>query len=141
MSAIIEVGIPYSCSLKRFCVLRLWSSSLSLSEGRGELGTLVDNGTLAVNGGTKVPIFGRVIGADVETVERVVTPVSIETGIAMVAPTAVDTLKSPDRVVSCKYGACEDNYEELELARTIYLPFLKCIHKQLGVFSNQVTRK
>lgn len=56
-------------------------------------------------------------------------------------PTAVDTFKSPDGEIACKDGACEDNCEEVELARAIDLPFLKCIHKQLGVFSNQVTRK
>ena len=84
--AIIDVGIPYGCSLERLCVLILRSSSLSLTEERRELRTLVDKGTPAVNGGTKVPISGRVIGAYVETVEGVVTPVSVETGIAMVAP-------------------------------------------------------
>ena len=97
----------------------------------------MDKGTTTVNGGTKVPISRRVIGADVKTVEGAVTPVSVETGIAMVASTTVDTLKSPDGVVACKDGACE----EVELARAINLPILKCTHKQLGVFSNQVTRK
>jgi len=137
MFAIIEVGISYDCSLERFCILTFRSSSLSLTEGRGELGTLVDKGTPVVNGGTNVPISGRVIGVDVETVEGAVTPIFVETSIAMVSPTAVDTFKSPDGVVACKDGACE----ELELARAINLPLLKCIHKQLGVFRNQVTRK
>jgi hypothetical protein len=114
---------------------------LSLTKGRGELGTLVDKGTPAVNGATKVPIYGRVIGADVETIEGEVTPISFETGIAMVATTMVDTFKSPDGEVTCKDGACEDDCEEVELARAIDLPLLKCIHKQLGVYSYQVTRK
>ena len=39
-----------------------------------------------MNGGTKVPIYGRVIGADVETVEGAVTPISVKTGIAIVTP-------------------------------------------------------
>ena len=78
---------------------------------------------------------------DVEMVEGAITPVSVETGIAMVAPTAVDTFKSPKGVVACKDCACEDGCEEDELARAIDLPLLKCIHKQFGVFSNKVTRK
>ena len=68
----------------------------------------MDKGTPAVNGSTKVPIYGRVIGVDVETVEGAVTPISTETGIAIVAPTVVDTFKSPGGVVVCKDGACED---------------------------------
>ena len=48
-----------------------------------------------MNGGTNVPISGRVIGEDVETIEGVVTLVLVETGITMVAPTAVDTFKYP----------------------------------------------
>jgi len=97
----------------------------------------VDNGTPTVNGGTKVPILGLVIGVDIETVEGAVTPISVETGIAIVAPTTIDTFKSPDGAVTCKDGTCE----EVELTRAIDLPLLKCIHKQLGVFRNQVTRK
>jgi len=78
---------------------------------------------------------------DVETVEGAITPVFVETGIAMVAPTAVDTFKSPKGVVACRDCACENSCEEGELPRAIDLPFLKCIHKQFGVFSNKVTWK
>jgi len=102
---------------------------------------LVVEGTPAINGGTKVPISGRVIGEDVETVEGAVTPVSVETSIAMVAPTKVDTFKSPKGEVACKDCASEDDCEEDKLARAIDLPLLKCIHKQFGVFRNKVTRK
>jgi len=48
-----------------------------------------------VNGGITVPISGRVIGKCIETVEGAVTPISVEIGIALVAPTGVDTFKSP----------------------------------------------
>jgi len=129
--AIIKVGIPYGCSVGRFCIFVT----------KGELGTLVVEGTPAVNGGAKVPISGCVIGEDAEMVEGAVTPVSVETDIAMVAPTGVDMFKSPKGEVTCKDCACEDDCEEDELERAIYLPLLKCIHKQLGVFSNKVTRK
>jgi hypothetical protein len=115
------------------------SSSLGLT--KGELGILVVEGTPAVNGGTKVPISSRVIGEDVETVEGVVTPVFVKTGIAMVAPIGVGMFISPKGEVACKDCACEDGCEEDELARAIDLPLLKCIHKQFGVFSNKVTRK
>ena len=59
--AIIEVGIPYSCSLEMFCTFTFRSSSLGLFEGALVLGMLVVEGTPAVNGGITVPIFGRVI--------------------------------------------------------------------------------
>jgi len=36
----------------------------------------------------------------------------------------VDTFKSPDGVVACKIGVCEDDCEEEELARAIDLPLL-----------------
>ena len=129
--AIIEVGIPYGCSLDRFCIPIFRSSGLSLTEGRGEPRTLVDKGTPAVYGGTKVPISGCVIGVDVKTVVGAVTPISVETGVAIVAPTAVDTFKSPDGVVACKNGVCEDDCEEEELARAIDLPLLRCTTNQL----------
>jgi len=103
---IIEVSISYGCSLGRFCTFVFRSSSLGLT--KGELGRLVVEGTPAVNGGTKVPIYGRVIGEDVET---------------------GDTFKSPKGVATCKDCACEDDCEEVELARAIDLPLLKCIHK------------
>jgi len=125
--AIIDVGIPYGCSLGRFCTFVFPSSNIGLT--KGELGTLVVKGTPTVNGGTKVPISDRVVGEDVETVEGVVTPISVETGIAMVAHTAVDTFKTPKGVVACKDCACEDGREEDELTRAIDLPLLKCIHK------------
>jgi len=89
-----------------------------------------------VNEGITVPISGCVIEEDIETVEGAVTPVSVETGIAMVSPKGVDTFKSPKGEVVCK-----DDCEEDELARAIDLPLLKCIHKQFGVFSNKVTQK
>ena len=108
---------------------------------KGELGILVVEGTPAVNVGITAPISGRVIGTDVETVEGAVTPIFFETGIAMVAPTGVDTFKSPRGEVACKDCACEDDCEEDELAQAIDLPLLKCIHKQIGVFSNKVTQK
>ena len=91
--AIIKVGIPYGCSLDRFCTLVFRSSSLGLINE--ELGMMVIEGTLAVNGGTKVPIFGGVVRADFETVEGAVTPISVETDIAIVSPTGVNTFKSP----------------------------------------------
>jgi len=74
---------------------------------------------------------------DVETVEGAVTPMSVEPGISMVAPTEVDTFKYPKGEVACIGCACEDD----EPARRIDLPLLKSIHEQLGVFSNKVTRK
>jgi len=98
---------------------------------------LVVEGTPTINGGITIPISGRVIGEDVETV----APISVETGIAMGAPTGVDTFKTPKGEVACKDCACEDDCEEDELARAIDLPILNCIHKQLCVFSNKVTRK
>ena len=102
---------------------------------------MVVEGIPAVSSATKVPIFGRVIGEDVGMVEGTVTPVFVEIGIAMVAHTVIDIFKSPKGVVACKGCACEDDCEEVELARAIDLPLLKCIHKQLGVFSNKVTHK
>jgi len=45
-------------------------SSLGLT--KGEFGILVVEGTPAVNGGTKVPISGWVIGEDVETLVKIV---------------------------------------------------------------------
>jgi len=94
-----------------------------------------------VNGGTKVPISGRVIGEDVKTVEGAITPVFVKTSIAMVAPTTVDTFKSPKGVLTCKGYVCEDNCEEVELALAIDLPLFKWIQRQLGVFNNKITRK
>jgi len=77
---------------------------------------LVFEGTPAVNGGITVPISGRVIGTDVETFEGAVTPICVETSIVIVAPTWVDTFKSPKEEVACKDCACEDDCEEDELA-------------------------
>jgi hypothetical protein len=94
-----------------------------------------------VNGGITVHISGCVIGTNVEMFEGAVTPIFVETGIVIVAPTWVDTFKSPIGKVACKDRACEDDCEEDELARAIDLPLLKCIHKQFVVFSNKVTRK
>jgi len=135
--AIIEVGIPYGCSLGTFCIFTFRSSRLGLFEGALELGMLIVEGTPTVSGGIMVPVYGRVNGANVETVEGAVTPISVEPGIAMVAPTGVDTFKCPKGEVACICRNCEED----EPARGIYLPLLKFIHEQLGVFSNKVTRK
>jgi len=97
---------------------------------KGELGILVVKGTPAVNEDTKVLIYGRVIGEDVETVEGAVSPVSVETGIAMVAPTGVDTFKSHKGEVTCKDYSCEDDCEEDCNALFIYLIILV----EFGVF-------
>ena len=135
--AIIEVGIPNDCSLETFCIFIFRSSSLGLT--KGELGMLVVEGTPVVNEGVTIPISGRVIETNVEMVEGAVTPISVEPGIARVAPTGVDTFKSLKGEFACKGCACEDDCEEDETARDINLPLLKSIHKQLGVFSNKVT--
>jgi hypothetical protein len=71
-----------------------------------------------VNGGTKFPIYGRVIGADVETVEGAVTLISVKIGIGMVAPMAVDTLnlltkKSLVKMVLVKMIMKRQNWREL----------------------------
>jgi len=52
----------------------------------------------------------------------------------MVAPTGVDTFKSPKEEVACKGCAYEDDCEEDELARAIDLSLLKCIDKQFWCF-------
>ena len=75
---------------------------------------LVVDGTPTVNRGITFPISGRVNGADVETVEGVVTPMSDETGIAMVAPTGVDTFKPSNGEVACIDCACEEDCEDDE---------------------------
>ena len=67
-------------------------------------------------------------------VEGAVTHIFAEPGIAMVAPTEVDTFQSPKGEVTCKGCVCEDDCEEDELARAINLPLLKCIHKQSWCF-------
>ena len=108
--SIIEVGIPYGCSLDRLCTFVFPSSILGLINE--ELGMLVVEGTPAVNGGTKLPIFGRVVEVDVETVEGAVTPISVKTGIAIVSPTGVNTFKSPKGEFTCIDCACEDDCEE-----------------------------
>jgi hypothetical protein len=71
---------------------------------------------------------------DVETVEGAVTPLSVEPGITMVAPTGVDTFKSPKGEVACKVCACEDDCKDYELALAIDLPLLKCIRKKYWCF-------
>jgi len=131
--AIIEVGIPYNCSLDRFCTFVFRSSSLGLI--KEELAMLVVEGTQVVNRGTKVPIFGRVAGADVETIEGVVIPISVEIDISIAALTWVCTFKSPKGEVACIDYACEDDCEEDEQARAIDLLPLKCIHKQFVVLA------
>ena len=89
---------------------------------------LVFDGTPAVNGGITFPISGHVNRADVETVEGAATPMPVETGIAIVAPTGVDTFKSPNGEVACIGCGCEEDCEDDELARGLNLPLLKSIH-------------
>ena len=81
-----------------------------------------------MNGGITFPFSSHVNGAYVETVEGAVTPMSVETGIAMVAPTGVKTFKSPNGGVDCIGCACEEDCEVDEPARGIVLPVLKSIH-------------
>jgi len=75
--------------LRKLCIFLTLSSNLALTWRLREVGTLGDTGTPAVNGGTKVPIsscdmwaviVGAVVGA--------VTPIFVETGMAIFAPTA-----------------------------------------------------
>ena len=89
---------------------------------------LVVEGTPTMNAGIRFPISVHVNGAYIESVEGAVTPMSVETGIAMVASTEVDTFKSPKREVACIGCAFEEDCEDHELARGIDLPLLKSIH-------------
>jgi len=104
-----------------------------------------------MNGGTKVPISGCVVGATVvETVRGVVTPISIETGIAMVAPMVVDTLAPTVGADACVDYACEEDCDDCEdaevplfLHRAVSfkaLPLLKCMHIQIS-FQTKVYQK
>jgi len=102
----------------------------------GEVGTLVDTGTPAVNGGTKVPISGRVIRA---VIVGAVTQISVETGMAVVAPKAVGTLKSIAGMDVCVVCACEEVFNDCDdieapvLVDLVILfkalPLRKCMHK------------
>jgi len=93
-------------------------------------------GTPAVNGGTNVTISGRVIVAVMEAV----TPISVETGIAMVAPTTIDTLAPTVGTDVCVNCACEedcDDCDDVEATLLVdliivfkALPLHKCMHKQ-----------
>jgi hypothetical protein len=75
-----------------------------------------------VNGGTKVLISGCVIAAAVvETVAGAITPISVETGIAMVAPMAVGTLAPTVGADACVDYACEEDCDDCDDAK---LPLL-----------------
>jgi len=97
-------------------------------------------GILAVNRGTKVPIYGCVIGAIIDrVVVEVVAPISVETGMAMVAPTAVDTLaptEGADARINYAYEEDCDDCDDIETPVFVdlviifkALPLLKCMHK------------
>jgi len=100
-----------------------------------------------VNGGTRVPICGCVIGAIVvEAVRGEVTPISIETGIAM----AVETLAPIVGANACVDFAYEEDCDDCDHAevprlvgRTISfkaLPLLKFMHIQIS-FEKKVYQK
>jgi len=115
------------------------SSSLTLTWGWGDIGKLVDTWILVVNGGTKDPISGCVIAiAVVETVVGEVTPISVETGFAMVAPITVDTLAPTVGAYACVDCACEEDCDDCDDAKVSLLvgraisfkalPLIKCMH-------------
>jgi hypothetical protein len=95
-----------------------------------------------VNGGTKVHISSCVIAAAiVEAVGGAITPISVETGIAINAPMAVDTLAPTVGADACVDCACEEDCDDCDDAE---LPLLvgqaisfkvfqlfKCMHKKL----------
>jgi len=95
------------------------------------------HGSPAVNGGTKVPISGRVIAVViVGAVVEAVTPISVETGLAMDDSTTVDTLAPIEGADACVTRACEEDYDDGEaplLGNLVIvskaLPLLKCMHK------------
>jgi len=99
---------------------------------------LVDTCTPAVNGGTKVVIFGCVTGVTVVgAVTKAVTPIFVENGIAMVAPMAVGTVAPTVGADACVDCTCEDDFDDAEVPLIVGLvivfkdlPLLKCIHKQ-----------
>jgi len=104
------------------------------------VGTLVDTGTPAVNGGTNVPIPGFVIWAVTGgAVVGSVTLISVKTGMAMVAPKANGTLAPTAGVDVCVLCGCEedcndcDDIEAPVLADLVILfkalPLRKCMHK------------
>jgi len=109
------------------------------------VGTLVDTGILELNGGMKVPISGRVIRAViVGAVVGAVTPIYVETGVAMVAPKAVGTCTSIVRMDVCVICACEEDCNDCDdikapvLADLVILftalPLHKCTHKDADFF-------
>jgi len=118
----------------------------------GEVGTLVHPGTPAVNGGTKVPIFGRVIWAvTVGAVVGEVTPIFVETGMVVVAPKAVGTITSIKGMDVCVFCACEDDCNDCDdieapvLTDLVILfkalPLRKCMHKDADFFLGKVLLK
>ena len=120
--------------------------------GLGEVGTLVDTGTRAVNDGIKVPIYGCVIGAViVRAVVEAVTPISVETDMAMVSPMVVDTVaptKGADTHVNCACDEVCDDCDDIEapilvdlVIIFIVLPLLKCMHKNANFSLEKVYRK
>ena len=65
-----------------------------------------------------------------------VTPISVETGMAMAAPTAVDTLAPTVGADSCVNYDCEEDCDDAEAPLHVALvivfkalPLLKCMHK------------
>jgi len=67
-----------------------------------------------------VPISGCVIvTVIVAAVVEAITPISVETSMAMIAPTAVDTLEPTEWADACVYCACEedcDDYDDIEVS-------------------------
>jgi len=101
---------------------------------------LVDTDTTALNGGTKIPISGRVISAlMVGEVVEMVTPIFDETGMAMAASTVVDTLaptEGADACVNCAYEEDCDDCNDAEAPKLVdlvivfkVLPLLRCMDK------------
>ena len=95
-------------------------------------GILVDTGTPAVNGGTKVPFSDCVIAAIiVGAVVEAVIPVSIVTGMAMVAPTVVDTLAPTEGANTGVDCACEEDCDDCDDIEAPVLADLVIIFKAL----------
>jgi len=91
-----------------------------------------------VNSGTKVTKSSCVIATIIKTFAGEVTSIYVETGMAMVAPMAVDTLTPTVGAGACVDSACGDcvllcvDDAEVPLGRVISfkaLPHLKCMHK------------
>ena len=101
------------------------------------MGTLVDTGTPAVNGGTNVPIPGFVIWAVTGgAVVGSVTLISVKTGLTIVASRTVNTLAPTKGGDACVVCACEEDCDDAEAPLFVdlvtvskVLPLLKCMHK------------